>query len=93
MLTGYIRHEMDDRLSKTIAIIIYSSISFSRSRTISTHKYHVNIRKYFFEATFWSVFRYIPNVSVFVASDRDRQEVMEMKLPLWTGQPIQLQVS
>jgi len=52
----------------------------------------MNIRKYFFESTFWSVFRYIPNVCVFVASERDRNEVMEMRLPLWTGQPIQLEV-
>jgi len=86
------KYENDIRLNQTIAILIYSSITFSRPRIMNTHKNHVNIRKYFFESTFWSVFRYIPNVCVFVASDQDRNEVMEMRLPLWTGQPIQLVV-
>ena len=93
---GYDRKEHDSRLDQTIAILIYSSITFSRpvwfQSLLQSQKNHVNIRKYFFESTFWSVFRYIPNVCVFVASDQDRNEVMEMRLPLWTGQPIQLVV-
>jgi len=92
-LKGYDRKEHDSRLNITVAVLIYSSITFSRSASfVKSYTHHVNIRKYFFESTFWSVFRYIPNVCVFVASDQDRNEVMEMRLPLWTGQPIQLVV-
>jgi hypothetical protein len=96
-LIGYDRKEHDSRLDQTIAILIYSSTTFSKplwfkSLLLPSRKKHMSIKKYFFEATFWSVFRYIPNVCVFVASDQDRNEVMEMRLPLWTGHPIQLEV-
>ena len=46
---SYDRIEKDVRLDQTIALLIYSSISFSRPRVIPSQKYHISIRKYFFE--------------------------------------------
>lgn len=71
------RTESDKRLKETIAVLIYSSITFSRPQA----NVQAGIREPYFEATFWSVYRYIPNIIVFVASDRDRIAVEEMYLP------------
>jgi hypothetical protein len=71
------RTETDPRLQETIATLIYSSITFSRPQADE----QANIREPYFEATFWSVHRFIPNVIVFVASDHDREAVEAMKLP------------
>lgn len=46
---SYDRIEKDIRLDQTIALLIYSSISFSRPRVIPSQQYHISIRKYFFE--------------------------------------------
>lgn len=72
-----IRPETDPRLNATVATLIYSSITFSRPQATLQS----NIREPYFEATFWSVYRYIPNIVVFVATDRDRIAIEEMKLP------------
>lgn len=72
-----VRPESDPRLNVTIATLIYSSITFSRPQATL----QANIREPYFEATFWSVYRYIPHIVVFVATDYDRKAVEEMKLP------------
>jgi hypothetical protein len=71
------RPETDPRLKETLAVLIYSSITFSRPQA----NVQSSIREPFFEATFWSVYRYIPNIIVFVASDHDREAVEAMNLP------------
>jgi hypothetical protein len=72
------RTETDSRLRSTVAVLIYSSITFSRPQANA----QASIREPYFEATFWSVFRYIPNIIVFVASDLDRDAVEKMNLPV-----------
>ena len=74
---AYDRPETDSRLKQTVAPLIYSSITFSRPQATV----QASIREPFFEATFWSVYRYIPYIVVFVASDHDRITVENMKLP------------
>ncbi len=70
---------MDPRVYKTVAIMVYSSMAFSaRHSTVQSR-----IRKPFFEATFWSVYRYFPNTIVFVADDKDAAAVRDMNIPYW----------
>lgn len=71
------RTEFDPRLKETVSILIYSSITFSRPQA----NVQASIREPYFEATFWSVYRYIPNIIVFVATDHDRMAVEAMQLP------------
>lgn len=74
---AYDRTESDERLQQTVAVLIYSSITFSRPQA----NVQASIREPYFEATFWSVYRYIPNIIVFVATDHDRTAVESMQLP------------
>ena len=78
------RWEEDSRLNQTVAILVYSSISFSRGQSPMQSK----ARKGFFEATFWSVYRYFPHIAVYVASDHDNQYIKESKLPAWQLQQL-----
>jgi hypothetical protein len=71
------RTESDIRLNQTVATLIYSSITFSRPQA----NLQSSIRVPYFEATFWSVYRYIPNIVVFVATNKDRRAVENMALP------------
>lgn len=73
-----VRPESDPRLNQTVATLIYSSITFSRPQATLQS----NIREPYFEATFWSVYRYIPNIVIFVATDYDRIAIEQMKLPV-----------
>lgn len=66
----------DPRTSQTIGILVYSSNSFSAYKTPE----QANARKYFFTTTYWSVYRYIKNIMIFVANQEDRAEVDEMGL-------------
>lgn len=74
----------DQRLNETLAILIYSSNAFTHQlmagRTTTSQQW---IRKYYIAATFWSVYRYIPNIAVFVASDIDNLTIRKFKLPAW----------
>ena len=74
-------HETERRQKETLALLVYSSISFSRVG--SSPSLQSQIRKGFFTATFWSVYRYFPHIVVFVASDHDRQFIEDMQLPAW----------
>eukprot|EP00428_Durinskia_dybowskii_P068923 CAMPEP_0170392262 /NCGR_PEP_ID=MMETSP0117_2-20130122/20098_1 /TAXON_ID=400756 /ORGANISM="Durinskia baltica, Strain CSIRO CS-38" /LENGTH=405 /DNA_ID=CAMNT_0010648387 /DNA_START=321 /DNA_END=1538 /DNA_ORIENTATION=- len=74
---AYDNPQSDPRLKQTLAILIYSSITFSRPQA----NVQASIRDPFFQATFWSVYRYIPNIIVFVATDSDRLDVERMQLP------------
>jgi hypothetical protein len=75
---AHAKPETDPRLQQTLATLIYSSITFSRPQA----SVQASIREPYFEATFWSVYRYIPNIIIFVASDLDRKAVESMALPV-----------
>lgn len=68
--------EKDPRLDKTMAILVFSSNCFSKT----AHKVQRTIRPAFFEVTFWSVYRYIKNIHVYVANQEDADIVDSMKL-------------
>jgi hypothetical protein len=61
--------------------MVYSSIPFS---TDIYAKNQARIRKYFFQVTFWSTFYYFPNIIVFVASEKDYQDLQKLHLPIST---------
>eukprot|EP01034_Spumella_vulgaris_P035607 gene35607-43906_t len=67
----------DPRLDATLGVLVYSPISFSMTSTpeqdMSRHS--------FFEATFLSVYRYFPNIVIFVANEIDAEAVHNMSLP------------
>lgn len=67
----------DIRQAETLAILVYSSNSFS----VLKNKVQAGIRYEFFEATFWSVYRYFQNIVIFVANPQDEAEVHSMDLP------------
>jgi hypothetical protein len=71
---------VDFRQNTTLAILVYSSTPIVPK--ISSNLQYT-IRKHFFEATFWSVYRYFPHVIVFVASEKDKNEIRAMRLPHW----------
>lgn len=83
----------EQRLNETIGVLVYSSNAYSQSSTkakVLTH--HKSIRKYFFESTFWSIYRHIKHIVVYVASDRDREDIYAMKLPFWSIQQLTVPV-
>ena len=61
-LWGSSSAETDPRLNQTVAVLVYSSITFSRAQSPLQSK----IREWFFAATFWSVYRYFKHVAVYV---------------------------
>ena len=71
----------DNREDKTLAIMVFSTNSASdhgRSEEIQT-----NIRRYFFQTTFWSVYMHFPNIVVYVGNKKDHNTLKEMKLPIY----------
>jgi len=78
----YPAHEQpDERLKKhTVALIPYCSKSVSSN---SFERFQFDIRRLFFEATFWSVHRYIPHIIVTFPSQMDFLALESMKLPIW----------
>lgn len=73
------RWDADKRLNQTMVVLVYSSISFSRKQNAFQSK----IRRAFFEATFWSLYRYTPFITIYVASDFDRATIRKVGLPAW----------
>eukprot|EP01034_Spumella_vulgaris_P022000 gene22000-28091_t len=71
------RKGKDKRMKQTVGVLIFSPISFSVYAT----KEQFEIRHTFFQATFYSVYRYFPNVVVFVANEADAAAVRNMSLP------------
>lgn len=80
-------HTIDVRQNYTLGILIFSSTPYINGKN---SKFQNMIRKPYFEATFWSVYRHFPHIAVFVANEGDRKIVEEMGLPVW--QLIQLEV-
>ena len=74
---------VDLRQNETVALLVYSSVAFLYALVGGHRPIQSVIREGFIAATFWSVYRYFPNVVMFVASDKDRRTIEEMQLPLW----------
>lgn len=75
--------ETDSRLREnTVALIPFSSLSHSNPSP-SMAKAERDIRVLYFKATFYSVYRYIPNVVVAVGSATDYQLVSGLQLPIF----------
>lgn len=72
------KRDPDNRLNATIAVMVYSSNTVSASGDAQS-----KIRKYFFESTFWSVHRYIPNIAIIVGSKTDEEAVKQLNLPIF----------
>jgi hypothetical protein len=64
---------------QTLAIIPFST--FSASLDLDGEKFQAEVRSLFFEATFWSVYRFCPNVVVSVGTLETLKLVNKMRLP------------
>ena len=67
--------------NKTIAIIPFTVKS--GSPLLIKSEYQVRLRSLYFQATFWSVYRYMPHVVVTVSTKRDMNYIARLKLPIW----------
>jgi len=70
----------DPRLAQqTVALIPFTGFAASTDK----NEYQANIRKLYFKATFFSVYRYIRTVVVTVPTQNDYDVLVGMKLPVW----------
>ena len=70
-----------DRGDRTVAIMVFSTNSASdggRSDEIQR-----DIRSYFFQTTFWSIYMHFSHIVIYVGSDKDHNILKEMKLPIY----------
>lgn len=72
---------VDLRQNYTLAVLIFSSVAFSSAN--DKNGFQSTIRQPFFEVTFWSTYRYFPNIAIFVATQEDWEYVKAMNLPYW----------
>ena len=68
----------DDRMNRTLAHIVYSS----NPGSADPNHFQLNIRKSFFEATFWSIYRYFPHMVVYVETPEDEILLRKSGLPI-----------
>ena len=73
--------EIDARTDLTVAVMVFSSNS------VSSHDANQNlqreIRNYYFQATFWSLYTYFKYIVIFTGSGKDSKILEDMKLPIW----------
>ena len=69
----------DERMNRTLGLIVYASAPVAAGR----NQHQVNIRKNFFEATFWSIYRYFPNILVYTGSKEDEDWLRKTALPIF----------
>ena len=65
---------------QTIAIIVFSELAGSNN--IKT-KFTTNIRRLYFIATFWSIYRYIPNIIVTTMTTYEQNIICSLNLPIY----------
>jgi hypothetical protein len=63
----------------TLGVIVFSTSALNANDNLENIQ--SLIRHYFLEATFWSIYRYFPNIVIFVGSSNDSQIVKDLKLP------------
>lgn len=66
-------------LNQTVAILPYSSTPASSQND----EFNRNIRKYYFQATFWSIYKYFRNVLITTSSNEELEQVKTFGLPAW----------
>ena len=76
----------ESRLNETIAVIVFSSNSFS----IFGNSFQAQIRVYYLMNTFWSLHRYFKSIICYVAGENDYQMVLETGLPFYQVRKIDL---
>jgi len=70
----------DPRLAQeTVALIPFTGFAASTDK----NEYQANIRKLYFKATFFSVYRYIRTIVVTVPTQNDYDVLVGMRLPVW----------
>ena len=65
--------------NQTIAVIAFTELSGSSSQS----NFAAEIRRSFFKATFWSVYRRMPHILVATMTDREADVVRSFRLPVW----------
>lgn len=79
-----ISNQRGDRLLRTICVIPFSDKMANLDGMFDDlEKMHSSNRRNYFLATFYSVWRYFPNVVVYVATTREKEIVLDWKLPLF----------
>ena len=68
-------------LSSIVVIIPFSSKSASMGNDIYRIK---KLRLLFFQATFWSIYRYFPHIIVYVSTTEDHKLLQDLSLPIDT---------
>lgn len=77
---GTMRAHGDPRLTEqTIALIPFTGFAASTDKS----EFQASIRKLYFKATFYSVYRYIRSVIVTVPTQNDYEVLRSMNLPVW----------
>jgi hypothetical protein len=69
-------------MNQTIAIIPFSTNSASSHGNQPPDETQT-LRLYFFESTFWSVYRYFPHIAVCVSNSRDADFIRSLQLPVF----------
>lgn len=65
----------------TVVIIPFSTKSASSGVGQVDHSQQLRVN--FFEATFWSIYRYMPHIAIAVSNQRDADFVNELQLPIF----------
>lgn len=69
----------DKRADQTIAMIVFNS----KSVAVNPSPFQEKVRRYYFLATFWSVYRYFSRVAVFVEAESDYNLIKNMTVPYY----------
>jgi len=80
LLSSYRSYMIDSRLNETIASIVFSTNALNSKDTADQRR----LRVQYFEATFLSIYRYIPNIVVVVGNKFDKTLIEAMKLPYFS---------
>lgn len=68
-------------MNLTVVMIPFSTKSASSAAGTVDHSTQLRIN--FFEATFWSIYRYMPYIAVSVSTQRDADYINELQLPVF----------
>lgn len=74
----------DPRASLVVAAMVFSSNSAGRGPgNGQAEELQREIRRFYFESTFWSVYSHFQHVVIFTGSADDLQILLSMNLPIW----------
>jgi hypothetical protein len=72
---------VDVRADSTVAIMVFSTNSASAAN--ENDNFQSQVRRYFFEATFWSVYLNFRRIVIFTGSAVDAEILKNLQLPVW----------